>query len=74
MMAMVRQLEAKLTPAERHAREMAFEQLRQFIRNASKGHGLPEVTRSFPNRPVRGIRIDLEVLKGRAAVPVTKIR
>jgi hypothetical protein len=74
MMAMVEQLESKLTPAERRDRGVAFEQLRHFIRNGAKEYGLPVVKRSFSNRNVRGIRIDLEVLKGRAAVPVTKIR
>ena len=74
MMAMVTELESKLTPAERRDREIAFEQLRHFIRNGAKGYGLPIVNRSFPYRIVRGIRIDLEVLTGRTAVPATKIR
>jgi hypothetical protein len=73
MMAMVRQLEAMLTPAERRARQEGFEQLRQFIRKG-KAHGLPVLSRSFPYRIVRGIRIDLEVRKGCAAVPDAKGR
>ena len=69
MMAMVRQLEMKLTPAERRARAIAFEQIRRLIRNASTAGGLPQLSLSFPHLSQRGIRVDLEVLKGNAAVP-----
>lgn len=65
MMAMVRELEAKLTPAEKRAREVAFEQLRRLIRAAAQaGTGLPVLRRSYPFPAIRGIRVDLEVLKG----------
>ena len=68
---MVTELESKLTPAEKRDREIAFEQLRQFIRNVQrKGTGLPIVKQFLSvTELIRGIRVDLEVLKGRAAVP-----
>jgi hypothetical protein len=74
MMAMVAQLESKLTPAERRDRQVALQQLRQFIHNAAKGYGMSVLSNSYPYRTFRGIRVDLEVLKGRAAVPDSKSR
>jgi hypothetical protein len=74
MMEIVEQLESKLTPAERSARAMAFEQVRRLIRNASTGGGLPRLSVSFPHLSDRGIRVDLEVFKGNAAVPDSKRR
>jgi hypothetical protein len=73
MMAMVEQLESKLTPAERHTREMAFEKLREYVRRAAMKGGTGIIrTKRFPFDPVGGIRLDLEVLKGTAAVPDQK--
>jgi hypothetical protein len=74
MMAMVEVLESKLTSAERGARVTAFEQVRRLIRNASATGGLPQLSLSFLHLSHRGIRVDLEVLKGNAAVPASKRR
>jgi hypothetical protein len=69
MMAMVGELESKLTPAERKQREIGFEALRRYIHRAALGGGTGTIrTKRFPFRAVAGIRIDLEVLKGTAAV------
>ncbi len=73
MMAMVAQLESKLTPAERREREKAFEQLREYIHRAVAKNGTGIIrTKRFPFNAARGIRLDLEVLKGTAAVPDQK--
>ena len=74
MMAMVRQLELMLTAAERKVRARAFEQLRRLIRNAAMAGSLPLMSVSFPHLSERKIRLDIEVLKGSAAVPDPKRR
>jgi hypothetical protein len=69
MMAMVQQLEAKLTPSELRARERAFIDLREYIRRAVMKDGTGIIrSKRFPFDAVGGIRLDLEVLKGTAAV------
>src|SRR5579862_3475738 len=52
MMAMVRQLESMLTPAERRARQAGFEQLRQFIRKgkSARSSGFEQIL-SLPDCP-----------------------
>jgi hypothetical protein len=73
MMAMVRQLEAKLTPAERRVREVAFEKLREYVRRATTKGGTGTIrTKRFPFDPTGEVRLDLEVLRGTAAVPDEK--
>jgi hypothetical protein len=73
MIAMVRQLQAKLTPAEQQARERAFIDLREYIRRAAKKDGTGIIrSKRFPFDAVGGIRLDLEVLKGTAASPDKK--
>jgi hypothetical protein len=64
-------LEAQLTPAERRLREEALQQAREYVRNAGGRGGLhAPVHKSFPRKRLRGgIRVDLEVIAGRACVP-----
>jgi hypothetical protein len=70
MMEMIQRLEAKLTPAELRHRETGFEELRKFIqRAAAKGGTSIARPKSFPFQVVKGIRVDLEIMKGMAAVP-----
>ena len=70
MMAMVRELEAKLTPTEQRDREFAFEQLRRFIRRvAAKGGTTAFPSKSFKPSSRGEIRVDIEVLKGIAGIP-----
>lgn len=72
MMAMVAELESKLTPTELRERERPFEQLRRLIRRASTIGGLPPLQMSYSNLSNRGVRVDLEVIKGMAGVPDSK--
>lgn len=71
-MAMVRQLEAMLTPGERRVRAAAFEKLRVYVHRVALQGGIGVRTKTFPFRAVGGIRVDLEVLKGIAAVAEQK--
>ena len=71
-MAMVRQLEAKLTPTERRDRETYLERLREYIHRATIPGGIGVRAKTFPFRPIRGIRVDLEVLRGTACIPDPK--
>lgn len=62
---MFRELYAMLTPAEQRAREDAFILAHQFIaRSASKGGVDAPVSKSFPKG--RTVRVDIEVIKGKA--------
>jgi hypothetical protein len=73
MMAMVRQLESMLTPAELRVRQRAFEKLREYIhRIVAKGGTGTIRSKRFPFDAVSGVRVDLEVLNGIAAVPDQK--
>ena len=70
MMELVHKLELQLSRSERLERHVGFEQLRRFIRRAAKEGGTSIVpSRSFPPRPKRGVRVDIEILTGMAAVP-----
>jgi hypothetical protein len=66
---MLDELEARLNRSERLAREEAFRQARNYVRNVPSP-GLPAVTKkSFPRNNRSDIRVDLEVQAGLACVP-----
>lgn len=69
MIEMISRLESKLTPAQRRQRDAGFKQLKDFIRKAALAGGIPTTKKTYPIPVVGGIRIDLEVIKGLAAVP-----
>jgi hypothetical protein len=70
IMRLIERLEAQLTPQEKKIREKGFAQLRKAVENAAKAGGFwARQSRSFPKPPVGDIRVDLEVITGRAAVP-----
>jgi hypothetical protein len=64
-------LEEKLTRRERAVREEAFREIRAYVRAMAAQGGLDaQVIKSFPRRKLKGgIRVDLEVITGRACVP-----
>lgn len=63
-------LEAQLTAQEKSDREAAMGKLRQFIRSAAQGGGMSApASKSWRKRGSRDVRIDLEIIKGLAAVP-----
>lgn len=62
-------LEAKLTEREKNDRAQPLAQLRRFNRSAAQGGGVSApVSKSWLKRGSRDIRIDLEVVKGKACV------
>lgn len=66
-------LEAKLTDREKDDRAQPLSQLRRFIRSAAQGGGVSApVSKSWLKRGSRDIRVDLEVVKGKACVPDDK--
>lgn len=66
-------LETKLTDREKNDRAQPLAQLRRFIRSAAQGGGVSApVSKSWLKRASRDIRIDLEVVKGKACVPDDK--
>jgi hypothetical protein len=70
IMRHIERLEARLTPQEKRIREKGFAQLRKAVENAAKAGGFwARQSRSFPKPPTGDIRVDLEVITGRAAVP-----
>lgn len=70
VMRLIERLEAQLTPQEKRIREKGLAQLRKAVENASKSGGFwARQSRSFPKPPMGDIRVDLEVITGRAAVP-----
>jgi hypothetical protein len=70
MLRICNRLEARLTVPEKKARAEAFSELRRFIHSAAKGGGVSApVRKSFLNRGSKDIRVDLEVIKGKACVP-----
>jgi hypothetical protein len=70
VMRLIDRLEARLTPKEKKIRERGFNQLRRAVENAAKAGGFwAQRPRSFPKPPVGDIRVDLEVITGRAAIP-----
>ena len=65
------ELEGKLTESEREERELGFRQIREHVRRLAAAGGMdaPHLP-SFPKPPLKGgIRVDLEILAGRACVP-----
>src|SRR5690242_5335882 len=70
VMGLIDRLEARLTPKERRIRERGFAQLRRAVEHAAKTGGVwARCIRSFPQPPLGDIRVDLEVITGRACVP-----
>jgi hypothetical protein len=69
-MRLIERLEAQLTPLEKKIREKGFAQLRKAVETAAKAGGFwARQSRSFPKPPTGDIRVDLEVITGRAAAP-----
>src|SRR5262245_4883808 len=67
---MLDELAGQLTDAELRARQSAVAQAREFINRAAQAGGVGPVKKSFPLKPLRGgIRVDIEVQKGKAFVP-----
>jgi hypothetical protein len=64
-------LERKIPLAEAMIRKKAFEQARTFVQRAAANGGADaQVSISFPKgTKVKGIRVDIEVIKGKAFVP-----
>jgi hypothetical protein len=63
-------LESQLTDREKKDRAQGLIQLRPFIRTAALAGGVSApVSRSWLKRGSKDIRIDLEVIDGRACVP-----
>jgi hypothetical protein len=70
VLRLIDRLEARLTPKEKRIREKGFAQLRRAVEKAAKTGGFwAERPRSFPKPPERDIRVDLEIITGRAAIP-----
>ncbi len=70
VMRLIDRLEARLTPRERKIREKGFAQLRRAVEQAVRAGGIwARCIRSFPQPPLGDIRVDLEVITGRACVP-----
>jgi hypothetical protein len=61
-------LEKKLTPAEKRAREEAFRQIREYVSNIHHSGLSAGTKKSFPRRNRGDIRVDLEVQAGVACV------
>jgi hypothetical protein len=69
MLARCDLLEAQLTTRERRERAQPMRELRRFIQNAATSGGISApVSKSFLKRGGRGVRLDLEVITGRACV------
>lgn len=63
-------LEGQLISAEKQDRRQPLAQLRRFIRAAAKAGGVSApLSKSWLKPGSRDIRVDLEVIKGRACVP-----
>jgi hypothetical protein len=70
IMRLIDRLEAQLTPKEKKIREQGFAQLRRAVESGAKTGGFwAPRSRSFPKPATGDIRVDLEVITGRAAVP-----
>lgn len=74
MLALLDKLQEKLPPAEQKVRERCFEQARAFIRaRAAEGGIQAPCSKTWRNPKLRGgVRVDLEVETGWAAVPDTQ--
>lgn len=69
-MRLIERPEAQLTPQEKRIREKGLEQSRKAVENAARpGGSWARQSRSFPKPPAGDLRVDLEVITGRAAVP-----
>jgi len=69
MLELVAELEAKLTPKERDDREEPLARLRRLIHDAALAGGVDAPCfKSYVKKGSRDVRIDLEVIKGRACV------
>jgi hypothetical protein len=71
VLAMLDELEQKLSPAEQQERASAFREAREFVRRSARAGGITApVSKSFPRKPLKGgIRVDFEVIAGQACVP-----
>jgi hypothetical protein len=70
LLRLIDRLEARLTPRERRIRAKGFAQLRRYVENAARFGGVDApVPKSFPNPPTGDVRVDLEVISGKAGVP-----
>jgi hypothetical protein len=68
-------LEGGLTSKEKEGREEAFRQVRDYIDRVARAGGVDApVSKTFPNRSRErsNIRLDIEVITGRAFVPDSK--
>jgi len=70
---LIDKLERKIPLAEAMVRKKAFEQARIYVKQATANGGVDaQVSRSFPKgkgTKVKGIRVDIEVITGKAFVP-----
>lgn len=69
---LVDNLESSLTDPEMEVRQEAFQQARDYINRAARAGGVDaQVSKTFPNvSKIRSdIRVDIEVIKGKAFVP-----
>ena len=67
---LIDRLEARLARKELRVRQEGFAQLRRTVEHGAKIGGLwARCLRSFPQPPIGDIRVDLEVITGRACVP-----
>ncbi len=68
---LIDKLERKIPLAEAMVRKKAFEQARTFVERATANGGADaQVSISFPKGiKVKGIQVDIEVIKGKAFVP-----
>ncbi len=65
-------LEESLTLIERDSRKEGFQQVRDYINRAAKAGGVnAPVSKTFPNRSKgrSDVRVDIEVITGKAFVP-----
>ena len=70
MLEMCDRLERRLTARERKVREECLLEVRRFIQSAAKAGGMSApVSKSFLKRGSKDIRVDLEIIKGKACVP-----
>lgn len=65
----VEQLEAKLSRRQREERAFGFERLRRFIENARRTRGADPGPQRWKTPGTTDIRIDLEIITGKAFMP-----
>lgn len=67
---MIDDLISQLTPKEYKIREKSFEQAKNFINQAAEGGGINAlIKKSFLVKGTKDIRVDIEIIKGRAFIP-----